>query len=137
MIRIAVLLAALGCGLASAAPAGAEDQPIPLEEWRRMTEGRTVYYYVDGQFFGREYYWPGTDMVTFQHASGQCADARWDYADGIYCFHFDRPHCFAHVRRGERIFVIPRAVPLGGDETEQEVRRIVAAPFSCAPGLSS
>jgi hypothetical protein len=132
MIRLVCLLALL-----VPATARAEDQSIPLEEWRQMTAGQTVYYYIDGQFFGREYYWPGTDRVTFQHASGQCAEARWEYADGVYCFHFDRPHCFAHVRREGQIVIIPRSVADGGEESEQEVRQIAPVPFSCTPGLSS
>jgi hypothetical protein len=132
MIRPALLAALL---LAPAAAAA--DEPIPPGEWRDMTVGRTVYYYIEGQFFGREYYWPGTDMVTFQHASGVCADARWSWQDGVYCFQFDRPHCFAHIRRGAAIMIIPTNVEPGELPQEQEVRQIVAGPFSCDPGLSS
>lgn len=133
------LTVALACAGLLAGPAAASDgdEPIPLSEWREMTAGQTVYYYIDGQFFGREYYWPGTDMITFQHVSGQCADASWSYEDGIYCFHFDRPHCFAHVRRDEKIMIIPQSPAAGDLQSEQEVRRIAPVPFSCTPGLSS
>lgn len=133
---LVALLTPVDLGRAADEPA-AGDLPIPLQEWREMTAGRTVYYYIDGTFFGREYYWPGRDMVTFQHASGQCTDARWEFDAGIYCFFFDRAHCFSHVRRGDRIMIIPQSVPDGGLGSEQEVRQIVTMPFSCAPGLSS
>lgn len=118
------------------APAVRADEPIPFEEWQKLTLGQTVYYTIDGTFFGREYYWPGTDRITFQHASGTCAEAHWTYADGIYCFHFDRPHCFAHVRRGGQIVIIPQNDG-GTDNPEQVVERIAPVPFSCTPGLTS
>ncbi|RMF34364.1 MAG: hypothetical protein D6754_15175 [Alphaproteobacteria bacterium] len=133
--RIALALILLAAPMAAAA--GARDKPIPLEEWRSMTDGRTVYYYIDGVFFGREHYWPGTNMVTFQHASGLCADAHWTYRNGIYCFHFDRPHCFAHVHRAGRIVIIPDNVEPDETAQEQEVRLISPAPFSCQPGAMS
>ncbi|MEM9047447.1 MAG: hypothetical protein AAGC92_01900 [Pseudomonadota bacterium] len=135
-ILITIVLAQPLSGLAADEP-GPTDEPIPLAEWRAMTTGRTVYYYIDGTFFGREFYWPERDVVTFQHASGQCSDAQWDYNEGVYCFYFDRAHCFAHVRRGERIMIIPQSVPEDGLSNEQEVLQITQASFSCAPGLSS
>lgn len=133
MIRVAALAALL----LSAAATTAGDEPIPPDEWRRMTTGRTVYYFIAGEFFGREYYWPGTDMVTFQHASGVCADARWDYSEAGYCFYFDRPHCFDHVRRNGTIVIIPLNTPEGEVPTEQTVGQIAPVPFSCDPGVTS
>jgi hypothetical protein len=133
-----ILIAALSLFLAMPALAAAgQDKAIPPEEWRSMTAGKTVYYYIDGQLFGREYYWPGRDMVTFQHVSGQCADARWTWEDGRYCFYFDRPHCFAHVQRGTEIVIIPQNPDDGTDLTEQIVHQIAPLPFSCTPGVTS
>lgn len=115
--------------------AGGEDAAIPPEEWRAMAVGKTVYYAIDGTYFGREYYWPDRDMVTFQHASGRCVEGRWTYEDSVYCFYFDRPNCFAHVRRGGGIVIVPRDSSDPADE--QDVMQIVPVAFSCTPGLTS
>lgn len=132
-----VLLTGCFVGAAGLTPASAEDEPIGLTEWREITRGQTVYYQIEGQLHGREYYWPGSDHVTFQHSSGACADARWSYDSGVYCFHFDRPHCFRHVRRDSRIVIVPVEPDEDGTLTEQTVVRIVSTPFTCEPGATS
>ncbi|WP_118132546.1 hypothetical protein [Oceanicella sp. SM1341] len=129
-------LALFGATLVPPLAASAQDTPIPESEWRDLTRGKTVYYYIDGTYFGREYYWPGQDMVTFQHASGVCANARWTYSSGEYCFFFDRPHCFAHVRRDGEIIIIPQSAEAGGEQ-EQLVQSISPTSFTCTPGLTS
>jgi hypothetical protein len=135
MSRLAAFALALAL-MPALSPAIAGDEPIPPEEWRKMTLGRTVYYYIGGSFFGREYYWPGSDMVTFQHVSGACAEAPWDFAEGRYCFYFDRAHCFRHVRRGDEIVIIP-VNPENEDATEQTVKKIAPVSFTCDPGTTS
>jgi hypothetical protein len=128
-------LAALALLAAPALAAGPEpgDVPIPLEEWREMVEGRTVWYALNGQHWGREYFHPGKDSATFLARDGQCVTAPWAYAEGVYCFAYAGMHCFRHVRRGEEIVVIP----IEGDGAEQTVERIDDTPVSCEAPLSS
>ncbi|MEO0999427.1 MAG: hypothetical protein AAFW69_02300 [Pseudomonadota bacterium] len=142
LLRILVILVAL-----VSVPATAQEvlkpQPgdvdIDPDTWRDLVMGRTVYYSAFDEHWGREYYWPGTNRITFQHASGQCAEATWDYnpVSFEYCFYFDRPHCFRHLRRGEAIVILPTRTEPGEAPFEQLVSEITAAPFTCAPEVVS
>jgi hypothetical protein len=123
---LAILLVAASAGLA--ADGAPRDEEILLDEWRQMTEGRTVHYSLDGRHWGREHFHPGGVTATFMTADGQCASAPWTYASGVYCFAYSGMDCFRHVRRGGRLF----AIPLGGG-AEQEIVRITAEPLSCEP----
>ena len=113
-----------------------EGDPIPLDAWRGMTEGRTVWYYMPDGLWGREAYLgasgPGAEgMIVFQHRDGLCMDGDWRYvaAQMLYCFDFHdgRAHCFQHLRWRSRVF----ALSLSGDL--QEVKRIDDAPLACGP----
>lgn len=128
------LIAALALAAAPALAAGPQpdDVPIPLEEWRAMTEGRTVWYALRGEHWGKEYFHPGKDSATFLAASGECVTAPWAYAEGLYCFAYSGMHCFRHVRRDGEIVVIPL-----GEGEEQRVEKIDDTPVSCEPPLSS
>lgn len=117
----------------------AGDIDIKPATWREMVMGKTVYYSALGEHWGREYYWPGTNRVTFQHASGDCAEATWEH-DPVtleYCFYFDRPNCFRHMRRGEEIVILPTNPEPTTLNVEQMVTNITVAPFSCAPDIVS
>jgi hypothetical protein len=112
--------------------------PVPQEEWRALTEGRTVWYFARDGLWGRELYRrPDADasggIVTFEHRDGLCLDARWTHNAGLYCFDFGEgpPHCFRHLRWEGRLF----AISLSGDV--QEVKRIDNSGVSCgAPPVS-
>jgi hypothetical protein len=124
--------------LACAAPATQAGEILPgdhqigLEEWREMTEGRTVWYTLDGRQWGREYFHPGTDSATFVSADGDCATAPWVYADGVFCFAYTGMDCFRHIRRDGQLL----AVPLSNGAT-QVIEKITDGPLSCEPPLSS
>lgn len=133
----AAMIAATGATMimtAETALAAAGDEPIPPEAWRELTTGKTIYYYKDGKLFGREYYVNDEGEVVFRFPNGVCAEGRWAFAEGKYCFAFgSQLHCFQHVKRGSEIVVI-------GDEDgeEQTVERIVEAePLSCAKAIES
>ena len=130
--RLAALAALIAAPALAAGPQPG-DVPIPLEEWRAMVEGRTVWYSLDGEHWGKEYFHPGKSSATFLARDGQCVTAPWVYAEGVYCFAYAGMHCFRHVRRGEEIVVIP----IEGEGGEQTVERIDDAPISCEPPLSS
>jgi hypothetical protein len=134
----ALALSAMLGGAIWATPAAATDAqpgdaPIPLEEWRALTTGRTVWYSLNGRHWGKEYFHPGRDSATFVTADGDCVTAPWIYADGLYCFAYAGMDCFRHVRRGETMLAIPYEP--GGQE--QVIERITDTPLSCEAPLSS
>ncbi|MGB0499454.1 MAG: hypothetical protein ACPGID_14030 [Rubricella sp.] len=142
------VLAAAFAGLAATVPAGASESPllqpgdrqIPVDEWIDMVEGRTVYYFIEGRFFGQEYYFPGNRFARFQHVSGVCLEGTWDYRprDFAYCYHWghDSP-CFQHVEREGEIKVL--ILDPGPDTVleEQTVMQVVDGGFSCEGGFTS
>ena len=108
------------------------DEPIPLQEWREMTEGRVVWYTLRGQHWGREYFHRGQDLATFILYDGTCITAPWGYADGVFCFSYAGTDCFRHVRRAGEIVVIP----IGAGEAQSVERISDDGPLSCEPPLA-
>lgn len=113
--------------------------PVDAAEWRALTNGRTVWYFAHDGLWGRELYRSSANspadggLVTFEHRDGECLDARWTHAAGLYCFDFGAgsPHCFRHLRWQDRLF----AISVNGDV--QEVKRIDRSGVSCgAPPVS-
>ena len=120
------LLAALIllAGATAAADLQPGDAPIPEAEWRAMTDGRTVWYSLNGMHWGKEYFHPGSDTATFVGVNGLCATAPWVHVDGLYCFSYTGLDCFRHVRRGEAILVLP----VLGHATWRLYRRMIVHP---------
>ena len=109
------------------------DTPIPLAEWRQLTEGRVVWYSLDGRHWGREYFHRGRDVATFVAADGTCMTAPWVEAEGIYCFAYSGMDCFRHIRRDGQMMAVPLS-----DGDAQTIDRITDdGPLSCEPPLSS
>jgi hypothetical protein len=127
------------CLVAAAVPLSAQssdvmpgDTPVPVEEWRALTEGRVVWYSLDGRHWGREYFHRGRDVATFVAEDGTCMTAPWVEAEGIYCFAYSGMDCFRHVRREGELIVLPL-----GDGAAQTIERITDdGPLSCEPALS-
>lgn len=139
LLAAAPLVAAPGLAPATSDPAPlepdapeAETETIGLDEWRALTEGRTVWYTLRGQLWGMEHFHKGRDEATFMTPQGECMTAPWAYQDGVFCFAYGGLHCFRHVRRNGALFAVPVA---GGDE--QRIKRIDDTPVSCEPPLSS
>ncbi|TVQ52673.1 MAG: hypothetical protein EA355_14705 [Rhodobacteraceae bacterium] len=137
-----LLPAALIAAAAVVSPAGVlatsdpevqtEEEVIGLDEWRAMTEGRTVWYSLRGRHWGKEHFHRGRDEATFMTPQGECMTAPWMHNDGVFCFAYGGLHCFRHVRRDGELFAIPTA---GGEE--QRIVRIDDTPLSCEAPLSS
>lgn len=125
------VLAALIAAPAFASAASAEE-PIPPEEWREMTLGRTVWYSLDGAPWGREHFHLDGRTATFVTHDGQCMTAPWAWSDGLYCFAYDGLHCFRHVRRDGAMLAVPES-----GEPAQVIEKITDEPLSCGPSLSS
>jgi hypothetical protein len=107
------------------------DVPVPVEEWRSLTEGRVVWYSLGGAHWGREYFYRGRNLATFIGHDGTCMTAPWIEADGVYCFAYSGLDCFRHVRRDGKLFVLPL-----GDGQPQTISRITDdGPLSCEPAL--
>ncbi|MEM6438737.1 MAG: hypothetical protein AAF763_03430 [Pseudomonadota bacterium] len=134
----ALLLAAPA--LAQPSPSGPvlaeEGEDIPEAEWRAMTAGRTVWYLIEDEVWGRESYRAGSDALVFQFPDGQCLPATWSYEAPWFCFDFGdalpQPlHCFRHLRWQGGVWV------LGDMGAVQQVDRIDDAPVACGPNVSS
>lgn len=131
-LAASALVLALTVAAAQAGDILPGDQEIGLAEWREMTEGRTVWYTLDGRHWGREYFHPGTDSATFVSAEGDCATAPWVYAEGVFCFAYTGMDCFRHIRRGDQLLAVPLS-----DGVTQVIDKITDGPLSCEPPLSS
>ena len=92
-------------GFLSATPLAAAEGAIGEAEWRRLTNGNTVHYKMNGRVVGREYYPPGEYFSIFEDiASGVCYEGPWAFTEGRFCFLYaDNFQCFAHIRRGDKI----------------------------------
>jgi hypothetical protein len=135
-VKTGSILVAVALSLATAAPSGVmaaglleRDERISAEEWRSMTEGRVVWYSLDGDHWGREFFHPGRKKATFLYRDGTCVEAPWIEADGVFCFAYGGMHCFHHVRRDGGLY----AVPLGGGRTQTIERITDDGPLSCDP----
>ncbi|MGM0584538.1 MAG: hypothetical protein ACQEUZ_07795 [Pseudomonadota bacterium] len=143
LVRVALLalLAALPVSAQEGAPGREElteqGEDIPLGEWRAMTAGRTVWYRIGEDLWGRERYHAGTDRVTFQFPDGECLEAVWFHDPPWYCFDFGGalgggpPHCFRHLRHEGELW----ALGLSGG-APQRIIRIDDLPLSCGPSPS-
>lgn len=134
-------LPALACALlAVCQPLAAQTVPedlsaavdIPPEDWRAMAAGRTITYRIDGAFWAMERYASEGNGVTLQFQNGECTQGTWEYAEPLYCFHWDDlgTSCFRHTQIGERIVVIETS---DGTETGsvQDVSDISQIPLVC------
>lgn len=136
--------------LALAPPLAAEETPAPAppdladtgediapEDWRALVAGRTVWYRIGPDLWGRERYAVGADRVVFQFADGECVEGGWTYEAPWYCFDFQGaltgagPHCFRHLRHDSGLWVLS----LAGEA--QAVVKIDATPLSCGPDVVS
>ena len=132
MLRLAAFLVLLA-GAVGAADLKPGDEPLSVEEWRRLTDGRVVWYAIEGQHWGREYFHRGRQVATFVANDGTCMTAPWVEADGVFCFAYMGMDCFHHIRRDGQLMVVPTT---GG--ATQVIERITDdGPLSCEPPVSS
>lgn len=123
----------------SAPSAPTEDlgRPFTGPEWRALVEGKTLYYetsrgYPEGfGLMGKEYYVPNSNKVVFVYANGDCYEGTWEVRDQIFCYNYDRRHCFRQFDRDGR-WVVQEM-----DGREQVVVKVTNEVLSCAPGLTS
>lgn len=110
-----------------------EGRDLPPAEWRRLTAGRTVWYRIGDDLWGRERYSADGARLTFQFADGTCVEAQWTWIEPWFCFEFGPaldnagPHCFRHIAHDGRLW----ALGLRGEP--QAIDRIDDAPLSCGP----
>ncbi|MEL6794137.1 MAG: hypothetical protein AAFP78_11815 [Pseudomonadota bacterium] len=128
------VLAALAICVAASASAAGKDAMIGPDAWRELSTGKTLYYFKDGELYGKEYYINDEGDVVFRFPSGVCAEGKWAHSDGRFCFAFDGSpmlHCFWHVMRDDQIVVIGEA-----DGEEQTVEKIVDdEPLGCGSAI--
>ena len=143
MTRLTALLCLLAAPVIAAEdPAELSEGDVLIEEaeWRDQVIGRTVYYFLEGRFFGREYYARDGVSARFQHVSGACIDGSWSYNpdNAAYCFAWPGELvCFHHILRDGATLVLPTDPESETSTGPQTVERIVDGGFSCEAGLSS
>ena len=104
---------------------------LSAEDWRALTDGRTVWYLIDGAVWGRESYRGAPGEVTFQFPDGECLPATWTWQAPWFCFDFGSalngaaPHCFRHIRYQGQLWAVSR----GG--APQAIERIDQSPIVC------
>lgn len=135
---VAALLLALPAASQSPSERIARAANIPVEEWRAMAMGHTLTYRIDGQFWALERYYPGTNRVTLQLYDGRCMEGTWDYAEPLYCFHWEGQgtSCFRHARLGDEILIIESQ---NGADTPmtQNMTAVTDVPLTCNPAVTS
>jgi hypothetical protein len=140
MRPIAVLLALLLLPAASQSPAEriARAVNIPVEEWIAMATGRTLTYRINGEFWALEHYYPGTNRVTLQLFDGTCMQGTWDYAEPLYCFHWEGQgtSCFRHARLGDEILIVETQDGVDTPMT-QSMTAVTDVPLACGPAVTS
>ena len=75
-------------------------QPMTADEFEAYTEGRTLFYGVNGQMYGAERYLPGRRVV-WTFLDGECKDGIWYEQDGDICFEYEDmgpPQCWRFTR---------------------------------------
>ncbi|MBL1434924.1 MAG: hypothetical protein COB08_001815 [Rhodobacteraceae bacterium] len=110
---------------------------ISLEDWRAMTEGKTVVYEIDGVTYGYESYL-GANKVTIRLDDGSCIDGTWHMEQTAFCFDWQGSalNCFNHKRLDGNIYVV--GLENGVETTDiQRVSRITNIPVACGPALLS
>lgn len=110
---------------------------IPVEEWRSMSEGKTLSYKIDGRLWALEQYIPGTDRVRIQLEDGSCMDGWWEYEAPHYCFHWmgQGTSCFRHVRLDGQVVVVESRDGVDTGMT-QDMTSVSDAPLSCPGGTA-
>ena len=134
----AIALVLLPAASQSPAERIARAEDIPVEEWKAMAMGRTLTYRINGELWAFEHYHPGSNRVTLQLYDGSCLHGTWDYAEPLYCFHWEGQgtSCFRHARLGDEIIVIESLDGVDAPMT-QSMTAVTDTPLSCGPaGIS-
>ena len=110
---------------------------ISAQDWRSMTDGKTVVYQIDGQTYGYETYL-GDGKVTIRLEDGTCIDGTWFMQQAAFCFDWEDTalNCFHHKKLDGVVYVVALD---NGVETDdiQKVSRIANIPVACGPALLS
>lgn len=93
-------VAALGLLCLIALPVAAAETPMSGAEFEAYTEGRTLYFYNQGQAYGAERYKPGRG-VSWSFLDGQCKDGTWYEQGRFICFLYEDnpdPQCWTFYK---------------------------------------
>jgi hypothetical protein len=116
----------------------ARAENIPVEEWKAMAMGRTLTYRINGELWAFEHYHPGTNRVTLQLYDGSCLHGTWEYAEPLYCFHWEGQgtSCFRHARVDGGILIVETQ---DGQDTPltQDMSGVTDLPLTCGPAVTS
>jgi hypothetical protein len=80
----------------------AAETPLTGDEFDALTQGRTLFFYSDGQAYGAERYREGR-RVTWTFLDGQCKEGRWYQDERFICFVYEDtpdPQCWTFFDAG-------------------------------------
>lgn len=100
----------------------------------------TVYYALDGLFFGRESYSRGINLIHFQTSDGRCVDGTWfnDSQRRAYCYAWpSQLTCFWYIERDDEVLVIDVDGGQTGIWDIETVSSIAEGGFTCHSVLTS
>ncbi|RYH09123.1 hypothetical protein EU800_14145 [Tropicimonas sp. IMCC6043] len=94
-------LAFLAAFAVTAATASAQT-PLSAEDFDRLTQGRTLMFFSEGEAYGAERYKPGRRVV-WTFLDGKCKDGHWYQQGEFICFVYEgvaTPQCWTFFANG-------------------------------------
>ena len=95
-LRLSLALAVVLAG------AGHAETPLTAEQFEAQTQGRTLYFYSQGQAYGAERYKPDR-KVTWTFLDGECKEGEWYPQGRFICFVYEglgEPQCWTFYPQG-------------------------------------
>lgn len=118
-----------GIALCLALPATAAEIVTP-EEFRAISEGKTLYFTRNGRLFGIEQFYKRR-RSTWQFADGECDDGVW-YPEGEYiCFQYTKnpdAQCWTFLKTDDGYVARPEGA---GPESDLFLHSIDQKPLDC------
>lgn len=78
------------------------EEPMSPATFETMSEGRTLYFTLDGEAFGAEQYFKGRRSL-WRYGDGTCAAGSWEARGDLICFTYeggDGPQCWHFLEEG-------------------------------------
>ena len=113
-----------------ATPATAETLISP-SEFQQMSEGKTLYFSQNGQYYGAEQYYTRREAI-WQFSNGECQHGRWFPHGDLICFVYEdslEPICWNFLRREDG--TLAARVDGADDEFDLILDRTDTEPLEC------
>ena len=105
--------------------------PLSVEEFKRLSDGKTLYFSRAGRFYGAEQYLQN-NRTRWQYADGQCTEGRWFGEGNALCFEYEdvpEAQCWIMWEEGGDLLARPLEAP---QTVPIELERKDEFPLPCA-----